>query len=112
MIWPIQSIILGAKVGLALASAVVTYRVALRLAAIVGAFDWSGKAGPAGGVAKTILGAIAARRMLGKICLRVPCPAVGGEAEMPQNRPKESLFGQKVPGGTCSVPKVNVTVKH
>ena len=42
MIWPIQSIILGAKVGLAIASCIIV-RIALRLAAIVGACDWVGR---------------------------------------------------------------------
>ena len=61
--WALQSIILGTKVGLAVASAVVTYRIALSLVAAVGAFDWVGKVVRAvGGAAKAVLWAISKER--------------------------------------------------
>ena len=36
--WALQSVILGAKVGLAIASCILTVRLALRLVSVVGAF--------------------------------------------------------------------------
>lgn len=72
--WALQSIILGTKVGLAVASAVVTCRIALRLAATVGAFDWVGKVRTAGRVTKSILGrSVTVTLSLGKFCLSKTC---------------------------------------
>ena len=74
-VWALQSVILGAKVGLAIASCILTVRLALRLVSVVGAFDWVGKVVRAvGGAAKAVLGrSVTVTLVLGKFCLSKTC---------------------------------------